>query len=134
MGYRMEQRETSFRIPAGKLPKAAVAIRKLHGGETITDSSGRHFSWVDHNFHTLTDPKDVFRAWRWDIFLDNEGNVDGIEFCGEKLGDDLVMFEAIAPHVEPESYIVMHGEDGYIWRWYFNNGKVDEQDGHITWK
>ena len=32
-----------------------------------------------------TDVKEVFRCWRWDIYLDDEGNIDSIFFNCEKI-------------------------------------------------
>ena len=47
MGYLMEQQDTKFKILATNKAPALEAIKKLVGRETITDSTGRHFCWVD---------------------------------------------------------------------------------------
>lgn len=47
------------------------------------------------------------------------------DFCGEKLGDDIDIFEILAPYIH-KGYIEMQGEDGDSWRWIFDGDKVNE--------
>jgi hypothetical protein len=133
VGYCMDQEETEFFVSKDNLLSMMEAIRALHGKETITDSGGRHFSWVDHKFHTITDPIKMLRAWRWDAEQNQEGNIDFLHFRGEKYGDDPVLFQAIAPFVRAGSYIQMRGEDGGRWRWCFDGQKMTEQQAKATW-
>ena len=58
--------------------------------------------------------------------FDNWGNIDGVEFCAEKLHYEYEMFQDIAPHVRDGSFIEMMGEDSSIWRWMFRRGKCYE--------
>lgn len=48
----MDQTDSKFFIKREDFAKVVKAIRDLHGRESIEDSSGRHFSWVDHDFYT----------------------------------------------------------------------------------
>src|SRR5690606_21320852 len=64
-------------------------------------------------------------AWRWVPEREATGDIVGLRFRGERLGDDRVLFEAIAPFVEPGSFIEMVGEDGAIWRWTFGPAGLD---------
>jgi hypothetical protein len=132
MGYCMSQKNAKFKIKASKRAKVLNAIKGLHGKESIHDSGGRHFSWVDHNFHKLNDLADIFRAWRWEI-TEEAGDVVNISFSGEKLGDDGILFEAIAKYVEKGSFIEMEGEDDSIWRWEFNGKTCRENYGTVTY-
>jgi len=134
MGYCMNQEETEFFVSKDHLVPMMEAIRDLRGKESITDGSGRHFSWVSHNFHTLTDPVEMLHAWRWEAEQDSEGNIDFIHFCGEKYGDDPLLFQTIAPFVTAGGYIQMRGEDGERWRWCFDGQKVTEQRAKVTWE
>ena len=133
MGYYMDQRDADFFIPADKLPAVVAAIQGLHGSETIRDSGGRHFSWVPQDFHTLTDPSAIFDAWRWTVGFSPAGDIDTISHDGEKLGDDNVLFDAIAPFVKAGSYIEMSGEDGERWRWLFDGKNMVEKTATVTW-
>ena len=133
MGYCMDQREQEFFIPVGSLSDTVAAIQALHGSESIGDSSGKHFSWVEQDFHKHSDPARIFNAWRWNVEMDDDGNIDTIYFDGEKLGDDNTLFNAIAPFVREGSYIEMQGEDGSMWRWTFDGKAMTEKNANITY-
>ena len=129
----MSQNECSFRMDAKDFDKALKAIQALHGAESIADSGGRHFSWVGDKFHEINDFEEMMQEWRWRLELDTVGAC-GIQFEGEKIGDDQALFDAIAPWVKKGSYIEMHGEDGAIWRWTFDGEKCIEKSAKITFE
>lgn len=127
MGYYMHQMSESFMIRKEKQDAAMLAIKSLSGKETIKNSGGRHFSWVDQDFATKYDNlNDMMKAWRWMPEFDEDGNIIRLEFTGEKYGDDDILFEAIAPYVEAGSFIEMLGEEGERWKWKFNGEKCIE--------
>jgi hypothetical protein len=120
MGYCMEQREAAFKVKRDNVMPMARALRALEGD----------FAWVN-NRHNARTVEELFSAWRWGILRDDYGDIVGITFEGDKIGDDFAMFQAIAPYVEADSYIEMVGEDGSIWRWSFTDGKCYEQEASI---
>lgn len=130
----MDQHMASFHMPASSLEAAKKAIQSLHGQETINDGSGAHFSWVNNNFYELDSFEELMDEWRWEVELDDAGNVCGIQFNGQKLGDDMILFKAIAPFVSPGSYIEMQGEDDCLWRWVFNGTTCEEKYATISWE
>lgn len=92
------------------------------------------YCWVDMTkLAQSEDLKEAFRAWRWIVDVTKNGDIDGIEFNGEKLGDDEFLFSTIAPYVEDGSYIQMRGEDGSRWRWYWINGNLLEDNVKTFW-
>lgn len=127
MGYYIEQKSADFKIRKENHARALGAIHRLM-------DRGQRFIWVR--------PKDVYRAktlsealyaWRWETSVDEaSGDIVGISFIGEKSGDDELLFEVIAPFVEPGSNIVIIGEDHHIWRWYFDGSTCSEQDASLT--
>lgn len=127
MGYCMNQQAAEFCIKAENIGATLTAIKNLHGKETYPDSRGKHFAWVDENFYQINDIVEMFEEWRWVVHRDPEGNIDQIDFCGEKYGDEDLLFKAIAPYVEPGSYIEMCGEDGEAWKWVFTDKKLKKQ-------
>lgn len=133
MGYCMQMIEQDFFIPADKVPKVIDAIRRLGGGETTRDSTGAHYSWVQRDFARRDTVPEMMSAWRWEVETE-DGNIVSIEFCGEKLGDDHILFEAIAPFVKAGSYIEMSGEDGTRWRWVFDGKTCVEKTATISWE
>jgi hypothetical protein len=109
--------------------KVLKAIQNLTGQETIEDSSGKHFSWVKNNFATITDLGLMFKVWRWPI--EKKGPYYHItEFIGEKAGDELEFFDAIAPFMS-NGRITMMGEDHAYFGWEFKNKSVTEIDGQV---
>lgn len=122
MGYYMDQGETVFKIKKENLPAALEAIRELHGKETIHDRKNG-FSWVDNDFHKKENIGDTLESWRWEPEFDEEGNIVNIQFSGEKLGDEEILFQQIAKFVEHESFITVRGE-GTDWKWVFENGQM----------
>ena len=130
----MHMRDCSILIRREHFDETLESIQSLKGQETIKDSSGYHFSWVDtHEFMRAGDLGKALEAWRWEPTYDIDGNIDNIDFVGEKWGDDFLMFTALAPYVEDGSYIEMGGEDDAIWRWKFKDGMVKEQYAEIVW-
>ena len=135
MGYLIDQIDSNFHIGAEHLDEAIKEAKLLLTPEVKEErgASGRtwrgedvpitrHYSWVDEQgaFNAKTF-KEVAEAFRWEIDLDDEGNVYWISFNGEKYGgDEMVFLNAIAPYVKKGSYIEMQGEEGERWKWYFD--------------
>ncbi|MHB1611988.1 MAG: hypothetical protein ACYCOU_19240 [Sulfobacillus sp.] len=117
----MKQRGSRFRMAAEKLP-AALAEQKTS------------FKWVDSNFAQASTVAEILEAWRWEGEFDPiTGDLTDIHFIGEKLGDEEILFQALAPFVDKESFIEMEGEDGDLWRWTFDGQQMIEQVARITW-
>ena len=143
MGYCMRLQDSNFKIKAENKDKALKVIQDMANKVNDSGSGGSYkagqqqeawYSWVNTSeFVNAKTLKEAMDAWRWGIEEDYEGNIDGIHFNGEKLGDDEQLFTVIAPFVEKDSYIEMHGEDGAIWRWAFNGQTMKEKTANITW-
>ena len=144
MGYCMDMREFKFFIPAENKDAARDAIKELvnhpewmYGGVSRgKDKTESWYSWTNTkeiaNALTL---KEAIEAFRWQPTTDRAtGNIDGIYFNGEKMGQEDIMFKAIASFVEDGSYIEMEGEDGEIWRWVFDCGKLYKVRATITFE
>lgn len=129
----MDLMEASFKIKKENQEKALEAIKGLTGKETITGYSGEdHFSWVTtEEFLIALHLEDALEAWRWTVEFDEGGDIIDIGFNGEKYGDDIILFNAIAPFVE-DGYIQMKGEDDAVWRWSFKDGVCKEIMGKVT--
>lgn len=126
MGYCMRQLKQQFFLPKENVQNAYEAVKTLHGKESIEDSSGYHFSWVSHDFYKLPNFEEIMKEWRWKPTFDEQGNVTKLTFTGEKFGDDIKLFNTIAPFVQTNSFIEMRGEDGAQWTWTFQDNHVSE--------
>lgn len=125
MGYCMSQNESKFHVRASDKELALRAIKAL------VDKSD---SWVDAS--AVKSSRNLVSAmseWCWDVEEDEAGNIDSIAFSGEKAGDDMTLFKAIAPFVQSGSYIEMRGEDGTRWRWIFDGKTCVEKTAKISW-
>ena len=141
MGYYIEQRGGAFFIDKKHFPDVIKAIHNLanypdmmgggsyEGGKTIS----KHYSWVKMSFVNSTDLENIFNCWRWNINFDDDGNINNLFFDGEKMGDDRVLLDAIAPFVKEGSFIEMCGEDNDLWRWKFTNKICKEVSARIVW-
>ena len=143
MGYCMDQREAKFKILAANKAAALAWIKRLleatgkmsGGAWTGSKRMSSSFSWVTmHEFENATTLEDALSAWRWGTDLNEAGDIVDICFQGQKLGDDVVLFEQLAKFVEDGSYIEMQGEDGSLWRWCFDNKKLSEKGAKISWE
>jgi len=133
MGYCMILMYSEFHIAAEDVPKALKAIQEMESrvsdrGSGFTAQGGhvvsRNYAWVSEGFSKIKSFDRIMEEWRWEAVMDDDGNVDEIQFLGEKLGDDEQLFEAIAPYVKAGSYIEMEGEDGSRWQWTFDGKQM----------
>jgi hypothetical protein len=139
MGYYMNQQSAKFRIAKENLAGALAAIKALAdkpeqmGGGCSTGE--KWYSWVNTDgFLKAETLVEALGEWRWQGFLDDAGNLTEICFDGEKLGDDAILLEAIAPFVEAGSYIEMEGEEGYHWKWCFDGKTLTEKKGRVVYE
>lgn len=130
MGYCVYQQESKFHLPASRLPMALAALNTL--ALRAGRQPGRGFPFADTA--TLLRAQSVeqhMKEWRWRLSFDAHGDIVDVTFEGEKLGADHALWSALAPFVSAGSFIVMHGEDGNVWRWVFDGAKCLEQDACI---
>jgi len=134
MGYCMHLQDADFHIRKENLSEALRGLKEV-AGKGNPDNRNTTWAWVDmRQLGEATTLGDAMRACRWDLDFAEDGKVCGINFEGEKLGDDAQLFDALAPWVEDKSYVQMAGEDGELWRWTFDNGQMKEIDATISWE
>lgn len=51
-----------------------------------------------------------------------------------KMGDERLLFEALAPFLKAGSYVDWRGEDGEHWRWEFRYGRMVEKAGRVVYE
>lgn len=127
MGYCVSQRDSSFAIKAINIPSALMA---LHAYVDKVNEGCPHPAGY---FKKLDDFCEQLGDFDWNVEVDDKsGDINYIWFTGDRLGREEEFFDAIAPYVEAGSYIDMEGEDGFIWRWRFNDKKCTEYPGSIV--
>jgi hypothetical protein len=115
--------ERQFRLGADKQEDALKAVRAL----LDTLPWGRDI----YRAHNLSQ---IFSAFDYDIEIDQDGDIIDLDFFGEKLtGDEMKLWQVIAPFVDVGSYIQCSGERGDVWRWVFNGTTCREIYPEVTW-
>lgn len=126
MGYCISQNEAKFSMKADNKVPAFKALKAA--------ASDKSFCWINpatvKGCRTL---EELMDECRWDLDENDDGDVIGIAFSGEKAGDDLKLFNALAPYVEAGSFIEMQGEDGALWRWVFDGKTCVEKTAKVSW-
>jgi len=127
LGVEFDQGLTEFYIDKKDLDAALAAIKDLKGDETVHIGQGDpHFRWVSSTFYEIDNFEEMLAELRWQVEFDDKKNVVGIEFTGQKEGDDAYLFNAIAPYVKNGSSIVIHTSLDEECKWMF--------DGSIVWR
>ena len=144
MGYCVQQINSKFLIRTENISNCLNAIQALanlanYAQEQIRSGNyrERYFPWVHtEEIKNVKNIGDAFNIWGYEICCgDNETeDITEIYFIGEKLGQEGIMFEAIAPYVEDGSFIEMLGEDGERWKWCFENGELVEKNAKIVYE
>lgn len=125
MGYCVTMNESTIKIK----PENVDGILKALGNYTLT----RDLYFVDSCKVMMAENIfEIMKAIRYPIYLRN-GAFEIDYFNGEKLGNDFEIFTQIAPYIE-DGYIEYQGEDGALWRYVFENGKVKEVYPKIIWE
>lgn len=128
MGYEMSLRDEKFYIKKENKDKALELLKEL----CCTDNDIR---WVSNSsVISASTLEEAIKECLWSLRNDDDGNVVGINFEMEYAGDELKIFNAIAPAVEIDSYIEMCGACDDIWRWVFKDGKCEEVRPKIEWQ
>ena len=118
MGYRIYIREVDLRIRKENFDAALSAVKAAFSS-----------SWTEH----LDTFEEAMSDFGYAPEYDEDGNIDGFEFIGEKLRNDREFWDTVAPFVEEGCYLEVEGDDLEIWRWKFRNGKVIVQYPIFLW-
>jgi hypothetical protein len=102
------------------------AMKRAHSADATHEH--RSFAETMSKLETL---EQALEAWGWQL-MDSGDGTSWLECLGDALCDDRLLFESIAPFVEAGSFIEMSGEDGTLWRWYFDGKQCEEQLGHVV--
>ena len=140
MGYSIFILETNFCVTKENTDLVLAALKRLCQSQRIVSLNNETFAAANQDLafvknESVVNASDIYDALsevRWSPHLDDEGNIENLEFTGEKLGDEQLLFDAIAEYVEDNSYVVVAGDDGKVWRWRFEDGKCHYELGKIV--
>jgi hypothetical protein len=115
MGYCVKQVDSHFYVKRENIDKMLERIKTLCKEKQLPINTDLILK-TNNIF-------DVMNVFHYQIEFDKTENICGIKFNSEKLRDEKYLFKAISPVVESGSYLLMKGEDGYLWDWEFKKGK-----------
>jgi hypothetical protein len=115
-------------IKKKNIPKAFKAIKSLA-------EKHDYLGWVDPaNVRKARNFAAAMKAFRWEVYFSKKtGDTCELNFKGEKLGCERMLFDTLAPFIENHSEISMAGEENSYWKWVFWDGKCSEKQGVIEY-
>lgn len=130
MGYYMEQFDQDFRIPAPNKQQAFDLLKQWEQKEIdkhpyLNDEYNRPLGKA----MTL---EDALAELGWEAETDEDGSIAQLCFTGEKLHDEDEWLDIMGPAVERGSKLMMRGEDGFHWCWYFDGESCVDYPGEIV--
>ena len=132
MGYYVSG-SGNVRIKKDDLDKAYEAMMALQertdlmgGGRYSAKETVKFFSWMPEDLRTIPNAKEVFLALGFDVQDEEDGGILIFAY-DSKIGDERWFFAAAAPFMSGE--FEWKGEDGEMWKWMFEEGKMIEWTG-----
>jgi hypothetical protein len=141
MGYSVSLIKGEVVIAASSADAALAAIRDLDRRDDLKTGWSRDDQGVERRHWAFTLPArieasqtlgDILRAFRFEPMMEPDGERYGVEFVGENLGDDLHLWTALAPFVEPGGEMIWLGEDDALSRWYFDGEALKVSRGRMV--
>ena len=130
MGYYMDQFDQAFRISA---ENKAAAFEALKGWAQKEMEQNAAYAHLGHSpIGDATELEDALLELDWETGTDDCGNIIEMCFSGEKLHDEDEWLDAIAPHVDKGSQLMMRGDDGCSWCWYFDGESCTTYLGEVV--
>lgn len=130
MSYYMDQFDQAFRISA---ENKAAAFESLKGWALKEMERNAAYAHLGHSpIGDATELEEALSELDWETSTDDCGNIVEMCFSGEKLHDEDEWLDAIAPHVNKGSQLMMRGEDGCSWCWYFDGESCTTYLGEVV--
>ena len=144
MGYCMKQVDGRVFVSKADFPKIVEAGQRLlrllptHATGRGSETDMRWWAFTDEvgfvEAARTGDAMDILRELRYRPVVDSvTGSIVGLEFTGQKYGDEDIILAELAPCFSDGDYIEMRGEEGALWRWRFCEGRVVREDALISW-
>jgi len=127
MGYYVNIKESTFRIPAANLDAALVELKALNHKPDVEKRGGSYgpegktekwFSWMpsDYDKHVTT-AEEVFVLLGFETEKDETTGDVLLTGYDNKIGQEELFLDAVKHLVTPDSAITWVGEDNDMWRW-----------------
>jgi hypothetical protein len=132
MGYYIYQHDTEFHIKKKNFDKALQALKDACQ-KKIDDKQEYDIGFADPA--VVLESTSLIKAlneFSWDPLIDGNGDIIDIEFEGEKMGAEELLFKTLAPFVQKKSHIDIEGSDSEWWQWYFDGKELITKQGRVV--
>lgn len=129
MGYYVQLVEADFTIPESEevLEALRAMPKKYKEFQRGGDGTNRWFSWMpDEDLENAVSVKAVFESVGFDIFDYGNGTFALNSFDNKTCQEEMYL-AVVAPFVADGSYTQWRGEDGELYRFTVNRGKLTVQ-------
>lgn len=140
MGYYITTEDVEFTIPSANLPAAWEALVDLNTNPDyahLKQSGSRDdtaFMWAYPNYHeAFSTVADVFQMLGFETYTSPEWDFEIVGYDG-KAGDEKLFLQAVAPYVDPGSFLHFRGEAGEHFRYLFSEGDLIEEEGFVMFR
>lgn len=139
MGYYVTLISADFVIP--ETPEVLAAIKDMdvrfdalkRGGSIGGERNGeKWFSWMPQ-LSTFDTVQDVFVALGFEVDADEDTNSFHLTGYDSKTGQEDLFLAVVAPFVKDGSYTSWRGEDGELYRFTVESGRLRVQSATIQW-
>lgn len=122
MGYYVAVDSQDFAIIKQQQPAALEAVKRVKS------------YWVENEkIQEAETLEDALREWNFTVSTDSQGSIVEFDTESQKWGQQGLLFRALAPYVQDNSYLEFVGEDHERWRYLFCNGKLFIEEGQLSW-
>jgi hypothetical protein len=141
MGYYVEG-EGSIVIKAANVEaayKAMVALNnvpdELKRGGTYSNGAyvSKHFSWMPTDLTEIKTAEEMFERLGFHYSSESDGFLE-LTAYDSKMGQEEIFVAAVQQFVEDDSHFEWKGEDGSMWTWKFNGGKLFKATAMVEWQ
>ena len=132
MGYRIRSHHSNnrFRIDASDVPRAFEAALAWRAEFIRNEWSGPYRDSLPR----AHDLGELLLRHSWQAIFAPDGSCVGIGYEGESSREEEGMFTMLAPFVAAGSFVEFIGEEGGMWRYYFDGSAVMQiRKPRIAW-
>jgi hypothetical protein len=100
-----------------------------------TGEKSLHWPWVrSPDIQSIEDLASMLRAFRFEPWAFNSGDIGGVEFTGENRGAEIHLWRVLAPFVDAGGRLDWYGEDGVVERWRFDGVGLQVVPGTLAFE
>jgi len=141
MGYYITVTSSDVMIPAEHEERALLKLKLLNhredlkgGGSWGGAGKGKTeswFAWMPNDYDkTVKSTAEIFKLLGFEVEVNEEGTY--INYYDSKIGDEQHFFDAVAEFVPDGRVISFQGEDGALFRFVFEQGKMTTEQGRMV--